>query len=217
MRRQCRRRTTRPSAQPTASNAEPSSNATTDANERPMPPNLPQCQPRRQPPRQYDRLRHKQILPCKCLSIPVLAALNIETAVTDYFRNIGWVGNFDVAYCAYYELVLEFYSTFHLQRCDPISLDTPGVVKFQLLGTLHLLSITDFNIALNFVTEDYSMTTAYKDSLCTFPTDFRAAEAFALLIDNAESTYSPKTSKDLWFRNPALCYIHRYLAYNFSG
>ncbi|KAK5771501.1 hypothetical protein PVK06_047711 [Gossypium arboreum] len=42
-------------------------------------------------------------------------------------------------------------------RCDPISLDIPSVVKFWLLGTMHSLSLTAFNIALSFVTEDYSM------------------------------------------------------------
>ncbi|KAH1073259.1 hypothetical protein J1N35_025587 [Gossypium stocksii] len=81
----------------------------------------------------YDFLRHKVIIPCKCLSIPILAALHIETTVTDYFQNIGWVRNFDVTHSTYYELVLEFYSTFQFDRHGHISLDTPDVVKFRLL------------------------------------------------------------------------------------
>ncbi|KAH1114912.1 hypothetical protein J1N35_008290 [Gossypium stocksii] len=82
---------------------------------------------------------------------------------------------------------------------------------------MHSLSLLEFNLALSFITEEYAMSLTFQNSLCTFPTDFRAVEAFCLLTDNAESTYSPKTSNDLWFHNPALCYIHRYLAYNFSG
>ncbi|KAK5832811.1 hypothetical protein PVK06_016614 [Gossypium arboreum] len=81
----------------------------------------------------YDRLRHKQLVPYKCLSLPVLDVLHLATVVTTYFRNSGWIGNFDIAHCAYYELVLEFYSAFHFQRHIQISLDTPGVVKFWLL------------------------------------------------------------------------------------
>ncbi|KAK5834210.1 hypothetical protein PVK06_018084 [Gossypium arboreum] len=165
----------------------------------------------------HDHLRHKQIVPCKCLSISVLAAFNIETIVTDYFCNIGSIGNFDITHCAYYKLVFEFYSTFHFQWHEHISLDTPSIIKFQLLGTTYSLSIIDFNIALAFVSEESTMSTYYENSLCTFPIDFKAIEAFALLTDNVETMYSLKTSKDLWFRNPTLCYIHRYLAYNFSG
>ncbi|KAH1045457.1 hypothetical protein J1N35_036241 [Gossypium stocksii] len=165
----------------------------------------------------YDCLRHKQVVPYKCLSLSILNALHIGTMVVDYFHNIGWAGNFDITHCTYYELILEFHSTFHFQQHGQFSLDTPSIITFRLLGTTYSLSLTDFNIALVFVTEDYAMSTDYEDNLCTFPVDFKAIEAFMLSTDNAETTYSPTISKDLWFRNPPLCYIHSYLAYNFSG
>ncbi|KAH1091512.1 hypothetical protein J1N35_018769 [Gossypium stocksii] len=69
------------------------------------------------------------------------------------------------------------------------------------------LSLTDFNIALSFVTEEYAMTSAYANRLCSFSTDFKAVEAFALLTDNAESMYSPKTPKDLWFHLHVACQV----------
>ncbi|KAK8318646.1 hypothetical protein V6Z12_A13G187100 [Gossypium hirsutum] len=78
----------------------------------------------------YDHLRHKQLVPCKCLSLPVLDTLRNGTDVTTYFHNIGLVENFDISHCAYYELVLEFYSTFHFHRHGNISLDTPNVIRF---------------------------------------------------------------------------------------
>ncbi|KAH1091481.1 hypothetical protein J1N35_018738, partial [Gossypium stocksii] len=94
----------------------------------------------------------------------------------------------------------EFYSTFHFQRHGQFSLDTLGIITFQLLGTTHSLSHTDFNIALAFVTEDYAMSTNYENSLYPFLVDFKAIEDFTLLTDNAKTTYSPKTSKDLWLK-----------------
>ncbi|KAH1082247.1 hypothetical protein J1N35_022008 [Gossypium stocksii] len=70
--------------------------------------------------------------------------------------------------------------------------------------------------AVAFIDLDYIVTSRWIHSvLSNF--GFLVIEAFALLTDNVESMYSLKTSKYLWFRNPTLCYIHRYLAYNFLG
>lgn len=143
--------------------------------------------------------------------------MDIDTTVHNYFHNIGWVGTFDLVHCAYYELVLKFYVAFRFQRHAQFSLDTPGIISFRLLGTTHSLSLIDFNIALNFMTDDYVLSTKYENNLCTFSVDFKAIDAFVLLIENVETTYNAKILKDLWFHNPALCYVHRYLVYNYSG
>ncbi|XP_043809045.1 extensin-like [Manihot esculenta] len=47
--------------------------------------------------------------------------------------------------------------------------------------------------------------------------EFNPSTAYLELCDNPPDSYSPTKSKDLYLKNPSLKYIHRFLAYTFSG
>ena len=50
-----------------------------------------------------------------------------------------------------------------------------------------------------------------------FSDKFNPSNAYLELCDNPLDSYSPTRSKDLYLKNPSLKYIHRFLAYTFSG
>lgn len=66
-----------------------------------------------------DRYKSLTTQTINSLQMPIeicVTALNINIAVHTYFRNIGWISGFDLVHYVYYDLVLEFYITFHFQR-----------------------------------------------------------------------------------------------------
>ena len=82
------------------------------------------------------------------------------------------------------------------------------------MGKVFDLSISEFNLAMGFYSADYIATLEYLDSYCDFPSDFDALSVFAeWSIDGA---YDPSSSKDVSLKNPALKYLHRFLALTFS-
>jgi len=113
-------------------------------------------------------------------------------------------------------LVFKFYSTFYFNR-SANTIDTPHAVNFRLLGVHYNLSISEFNVALGFVKEDYLATDDYYDSFLDIPPNFDANEALALLTEMRQISYDPKRCKDIGIHSPALQYIHRFLAFNFLG
>lgn len=70
------------------------------------------------------------------------------------------------------------------------------------------MSMHEFNTALGF---DCQNTT------CDFPDDFDNTAIYVELCDNPSDLYSSTRSKDLHLSNHCLKYLHRFLAYTFSG
>ncbi|KAK8563908.1 hypothetical protein V6N12_036043 [Hibiscus sabdariffa] len=116
------------------------------------------------------------------------------------------------SYTTYYELVFEFYLTFTFLPNRVPSNDTPSVISFRLLGQLFVQSLANFNFSMGFVTDvtDHSFLTALRE----IPADFDAHLAyqrFTTLLNAARST------KGWHIHDPALRYIHWFLAYNYFG
>ncbi|KAK4394161.1 Retrovirus-related Pol polyprotein from transposon.6, partial [Sesamum angolense] len=109
-----------------------------------------------------------------------------------------------------------FYTTFEFTTPQSLTLDTPNVVKFRLMGKEFSMTLTDFNIALGFTTTDLARTHEYQNSLCDYRDDFNAIKEWKdLAIDPL--IYHPSKSKAHNLKNPVLKYVHRFLAFNFSG
>lgn len=70
------------------------------------------------------------------------------------------------------------------------------------------MSMIEFNSALGFKP---------KILICDFPYDFDVAVAYSDLCDNPPDAYCLNKSKDLFLHNPCFKYLHRFLAYTFSG
>ncbi|KAK4425291.1 hypothetical protein Salat_1723000 [Sesamum alatum] len=66
----------------------------------------------------------------------------------------GWRCFFDCGLDAYTELSHEFYTTFAFSTPSDLTLDMPNVLKFRLLVYTFSMSLTDFNIALGFTTNE---------------------------------------------------------------
>ncbi|KAK4389708.1 hypothetical protein Sango_2307800 [Sesamum angolense] len=78
------------------------------------------------------------------------------------------------------------------------------------------MTLADFNIALGFTTTDLARTHEYQNSLCDYRDDFNAIKEWKdLAIDPL--IYHPSRSKAHNLKNPVLKYVHRFLAFNFSG
>ena len=163
----------------------------------------------------YKQVVSKQFIPGKYIDTPSLDCLNILDDVFKYVENIGWKPFFDIFYPAYTPLCHEFYATFEFNKPEPLTLNSPGVVKFRLMKKEFSFSLTQFNIALGFITEEYSHTDEYLASTCEFSPNFHSFYAYCEL--STCKTYNPKTSKACFLRDAALKYLHRILVYTFSG
>ena len=115
----------------------------------------------------------------------------------------------------YDELVKEFYSTFWFEKPNVLTPSSPVVIYFWLMARVFDLSITQFNLVLGFYTDEYVQTSEYLQSLCDFPADFDPQSVF--IEWSIGEPYDPSSSKDLGLKNPALKYIHRFLALTFSS
>ncbi|CAI9768030.1 unnamed protein product [Fraxinus pennsylvanica] len=115
----------------------------------------------------------------------------------------------------YIELVREFYTTFEFKKPAEFTLSSPKVVQFRLIGKEFKFSITEFNAAFGFINEEYAVTDEYLNSPCDYSENFEPVSLY-----KAPSTYNyydSSKSKDSYLRDPALKYIHRFLAFTFSG
>lgn len=79
------------------------------------------------------------------------------------------------------------------------------------------MSISDFNIAMGFANPDGVQTNSYHTALLDIPSNFNANDAYSFLTQSRDHLYNPKTSKDLLVYEPALRYIHLFLAFSYSG
>jgi len=156
---------------------------------------------------QFEQIQHRPLEVCKHVDPFSLYFLEIEESVNQYFDAIGWIDFAAIDEPAYYELVFEFYSMFYFNRSTN-TIDVPRAVNFRLLGVHYNLSISKFNVALGFVSEDYLATDDYYDSFLDIPPDFDANEALALLTEMRQISYDPKRCKDIGIHSPALRYIH---------
>lgn len=59
-----------------------------------------------------------------------------------------------------------------LKLSSDFNLDTPNVIKFQLLDSRFNYFTTEFNLTFGFVSTEDAGTSAYKNSLCNFVDSF---------------------------------------------
>ena len=83
------------------------------------------------------------------------------------------------------------------------------------MGKDFKLSITQFNIAFGFITEEYANSDEYLNSTCDFSENFEPVSLYKTL--STAERYDPSKSKDSYLHDPVLKYIHRFLALTFSG
>ncbi|KAK8519401.1 hypothetical protein V6N12_025440 [Hibiscus sabdariffa] len=163
----------------------------------------------------FRSIRHRRFQVCKYIPDNTLDSPHLRDAVMHYFDAIGWRDFAEIRYSTYYELVFEFYSTFTFLPNRIASNYTPGVVSFRLLGQLFEQSLADFNYSMGFVTDvtDQSFLTSLRE----IPVDFDADAAYATLTHLSNATYNAKSTKGWHIHDPALRYIHRFLAYSYFG
>ncbi|KAK8514697.1 hypothetical protein V6N12_057594 [Hibiscus sabdariffa] len=163
----------------------------------------------------FRSIRHRRFTVCKYIPDHTLDTLHLRDAVMHYFDNIGWSNYATMRYSTYYELVFEFYSTFTFLPNRITSHYTPGVISFRLLGQFFEQSLADFNYSMGFVTDvtEQSFLTALRE----IPVDFDADVAYAALTHLPNARFNAKQTKGWHIHDPALRYIHRFLAYNYSG
>ncbi|PIM96992.1 hypothetical protein CDL12_30547 [Handroanthus impetiginosus] len=85
------------------------------------------------------------------------------------------------------------------------------------MGQRFAFSVTDFNIALGFVTAESARSHDYLNSCCDFSADFEPVSLYRSWTQNSSLRYNPSTSKDTYIVDAALKCVHRFLAYSFSG
>ena len=146
-----------------------------------------------------------------------MTELGIKDAVDKLIDNIGWDSYFRISCPAYIELCREFYTTYDYNKSVALTLSTPGVITFRLMGKDFKLSITDFNVAFGFISPEYAQTDEYLTSFCDFSSDFAPVSLYRQWTATKSALYHPSQSIDNYLRDPILKYVHRFLSFSFSG
>ncbi|KAH9751265.1 hypothetical protein KPL71_014224 [Citrus sinensis] len=164
----------------------------------------------------YKDISTRKILPAKYIHYPTLEKLNVKDNFDSLIDKIGLRKFVDVDCLGYVELIREFYATFQFTMPNDFTLHTPDVIKFRLMGRNFSHSITDFNLALGFIDDDYSTSDEYLGTTCDFSENFEPYGLWRnLSVDH--NAYDPSKSKSSFLRDPVLKCVHRFLAYNFLG
>ncbi|KAL0399649.1 UNVERIFIED_CONTAM: Retrovirus-related Pol polyprotein from transposon opus [Sesamum radiatum] len=166
----------------------------------------------------YATISQCVILPGKSLHRPTMIELLICDRIDALTMNSCWRCFCEVRHPIFVELVREFYTTFEFE--PPAHLSTPNAVKFRLCGRAFHLSITDFNLALGFIDSSLATSEDYLTSACDFPDSFVPQRFYLDITTNLPPNgrvYDSSKTKDTYVRDPALKYLHRFLAFTFSG
>ncbi|KAK5785010.1 hypothetical protein PVK06_039551 [Gossypium arboreum] len=164
----------------------------------------------------YDDIRQRPLQVCKQIDSTTLNMLDIQDAVTTYFDAIGWSSFVNIACDAYYKLIYEFYTKFSFNTAALQTIETKNIIYSRLLGKDFRMSIFDFNVAMGFVDPDNIQSDSFHTALLDILNDFNAQDDYRVLT-NSNQLYNPETTKYLLVHEPALRYIHRFLAFSFSG
>ncbi|KAH9779128.1 hypothetical protein KPL71_007608 [Citrus sinensis] len=170
---------------------------------------------------QQEKERYKdistcKILPAKYIHYLTLEKLNVKDNFDSLIDKIGLRKFVDVDCLGYVELIREFYATFQFNMPNDFTLHTPDVIKFRLMGRNFSHSITDFNLALGFIDDDYSSSDAYLGTTCDCSENFEPYGLWRnLSVDH--NAYDSSKLNSSFLRDPVLKCVHQFLAYNFLG
>ncbi|KAH6784616.1 hypothetical protein C2S52_009575 [Perilla frutescens var. hirtella] len=81
---------------------------------------------------------------------------------------------------------------------------------------LFKFSITQFNVAFGFVDEDTTLEDSYLNRACDFDRDFHHVALFSKW-STSQMPYNPSSSKACYLHSITLRYIHKFMAFTFSG
>ncbi|XP_027081029.1 uncharacterized protein [Coffea arabica] len=167
----------------------------------------------------YATCCERRITPYRYRNAATLDLLNIRVDFDRLIRAIGWRPyTYIVDRPAFVELVREFYAIFEFDLPTGYTVSTPNVIRFRLMGQEFHHSITDFNLALGFIDQAYVESREYTESAYDYVQPFFSHyrhiwEEMSMDRNN----YDPRLSKGSYLKDPASRYIHRFLAYSFSG
>ena len=169
--------------------------------------------------RRYEAACERRIIPCRYRDPATLGLLNISVPFHDLIEAIGWRPYSRITDLpAFVELVREFYATFEFDLPTNYTVSTPDVIRFRLMGQEFHHSITDFNLAFGFIDPAYAESREYAESACDYVQPFFSRYRYIwdeMSVDR--DNYDPRLSKGSYLKDPASRYIHRFLAYSFSG
>ncbi|KAL0439143.1 UNVERIFIED_CONTAM: hypothetical protein Slati_2397300 [Sesamum latifolium] len=166
----------------------------------------------------YSTISQCVILSGKSLHHPTMIELLICDRIDALTINSCWQCFCDVKHPVFVKLVREFYSTFEFE--PPAHLSTPNAIKFRLCGRTFQLSVTDFNLALGFIDSTLAQSEDYLTSACDFSDNFVPQRFYLDITTNVprnNRVYDSSKTKDSYIEDPALKYLHRFLAYTFLG
>ena len=144
----------------------------------------------------------------KYIHLGTLQELRLQCQVRNFISAIGLDKFFFLHLPSFTELTHEFFTTFYFDRPAMHNLHTPDIIGFRLLGQRFRLSLQEFGTAMG---------CECLDSTWDFSAEFNPSTAYLELCDNPPDSYSPTRSKDLYLKNSSLKYLHKFLAYTFSG
>lgn len=98
----------------------------------------------------YETISSFPYIPGKFLYLETLNALGVWEEVQLLIDGIGWGSLFHLRKPAFTKLVHEFFCTFFFDKTALLTVHTPNIVSFQLIGHYFRMSMAEFTSALGF-------------------------------------------------------------------
>lgn len=161
----------------------------------------------------YEKVCDRPILQGRTLDFRTLEILGITKEVEDLITQIGWKSFFEIDCPTFVELTREFYTTFEFDTPEDLSLDTPDVIRYRLMGHEFSQSITDFNLALGVISENDVQADWYINSRVGYGSFIGALVWKEMSVDTY--TYDPSQSSSTLLKKLEWQYLQRFLSFNF--
>lgn len=174
------------------------------SNPPPQPPQLPWEFKNEEQREKYNALGARPVACTRYIDEDALVDIELDEEVTRYLANIGWTKLASFKFHTYPEITLEFLSSFscELHPCIP---DDQGKIRFRLMGVDYELNMATFSGIFGLPNEGHRM----------IPKNFNLDDVWRELTHTP--LYKPSCSKSTHLRNPALRYLHRFMAHSIFG
>ena len=157
------------------------------------------------------------IEPSRYPSQSALERLGVWDDISDRLTRGHWLDLLTVRDPCYRELLVEFLSSFRMDKKGLIDVFKPDIIRFRLGGTQFSFSISAFGVQLGLYSPTFVTTDEYRQSLLDFP-DRTTGEAFWIAHSRPGHThYEPTRSKSTGLVSPVLRILHRIIAHSICG
>lgn len=147
-----------------------------------------------------------------------LALVGLKDEVQRLVGEVEWEYFVKIREPTVQELLLEFLPTVIFYKINQIDYDREDTLVFRLGGIIHSMLILDFGVKYGFYDKDFLEMERYQTSIFQFHKNvLLPAEFWRTLMPHSSKGYKLREFKRTKVKEPALCYLYRFITYSLDG